>query len=303
VTWSAASLGNWSGRTVVVTGANSGIGLEAATTLVQHGAHVVLACRDAQRAARVRARLPGPGSASVRALDLADLDDVARFAVETARQHPSLDALVCNAGIMGGAMLGTVQGHERQMGTNHLGHARLVAGLFTPLESAHGRVVTVSSIAARSGRLSASMTQDDLLSPPGYQSQAVYANTKQANLLFAQELHHRVGSRVASVAVHPGVSWTNLFVRQLREDGKGWLVPIAKVVGPVALQSAKAGAAPTLRGLDPATPSGSFVGPRRLNQFRGPPELLEVYSTATDPATAARLWELTEQIVGIPLPR
>ncbi len=303
MSWSAGSLGDWSGRTVVVTGGNSGIGLEAAATLVQHGAHVVLACRDAQRAERARSGLSGPGSARVGALDLADLDDVARFAVETAEQHPRLDALVCNAGIMGGAMLGTVQGHERQMGTNHLGHARLVAGLFTPLETAHGRVVTVSSIAARRGTLTYAMTQDDLISPPGYQSQAVYANTKQANLLFAQELHRRVGSRVASVAVHPGVSWTNLFLRQLQEDGKGWLVPVAKVVGPVAFQSAEAGAQPTLRALDPSTPSGSFLGPRHLNQLRGPPELLELYSTGSDAATAARLWELTEQVLELPLPR
>ena len=292
MTWDASTLEAWTDRTVVVTGGNSGIGLEAARALQSYGADVVLACRDTTRAQAV-AR-----GAQVRELDLADLDSVARFAEQTDR----VDALVCNAGIMGGAMLGTVQGHERQMGTNHLGHAALVARLFPLLDAARGRVVMISSIAARSGRLGADLTVDDLISPPGYQSQAVYANTKQANLLFAQELHRRVGERVAAVAAHPGVSWTNLFLRQLADDGKRWLVPAARVLGPVLLQSARAGAQPTLRALDPATPSGSFVGPRRFNQLRGPAELLEVYRGGADPATAARLWELTEQVLGIALP-
>ena len=292
MSWDSAGLEAWRGRTVVVTGGNSGIGLTAARALQGQGARVVLACRDVTRATAVA------GGMAVRELDLADLDSVAAFAAAT----PEVDALVCNAGIMGGAMLGTVQGHERQMGTNHLGHAALVAGVFPLLEAAHGRVVTISSIAARGGTLTAAMTVDDLISPVGYQSQAVYSNTKQANLLFAQELHRRVGTRVASVAAHPGVSWTNLFVRQLQEGGKGWLVPAARVIGPVVLQSATAGAQPTLRALDPATPSGSFVGPRRLNQARGPAELLEVYPGSADPATAARLWELTEQVLGLPLP-
>lgn len=292
MSWNPAGLEAWDRRTVVITGGNSGIGLEAARALQSYGADVVLACRDISRAAAV-AR-----GADVRELDLADLDSVARFAEQTER----VDALVCNAGIMGGAMLGTVQGHERQMGTNHLGHAALVARLFPQLDAARGRVVLISSIAARGGKLGPDMTVDDLVSPPGYQSQAVYSDTKQANLLFAQELHRRVGDRVASVAAHPGVSWTNLFPRQLADDGKGWLVPAARLVGPVVLQSARAGAQPTLRALDPATPSGSFVGPRRFNQMRGPAELLEVYRGGADPATAARLWELTEQVLGIPLP-
>ncbi len=302
MSWQVADLGDWSGRTVVLTGGNSGIGLAAARGLVRQGAQVVLACRDAGRAERARASISGPGRATVDVLDLSDLADVAAFAGRTEKEHPRLDALVCNAGIMGGAMLGTAQGHERQMGTNHLGHAALVAGLFPSLERAGGRVVSISSIAARGGTLGPAMTEDDLVSPAGYQSQAVYANTKQANLLFAQELHRRVGDRVGSVAAHPGVSWTNLFVRQLRDDGKGWLVPAAKLIGPVVLQSAAAGAAPTLRALDPATPSGAFVGPRSFNQYRGRPELLEVYRTGSDPATAARLWELTEHLLGVRLP-
>jgi NAD(P)-dependent dehydrogenase (short-subunit alcohol dehydrogenase family) len=280
----------WKGRTVIITGGNSGIGLEAARALQAAGADVVLACRDVKRATAVAGGMP------VRQLDLADLDSVETFAAGTAK----VDALVCNAGIMGGPLLGTVQGHERQMGTNHLGHAALVARLFPLLEAVHGRIVLISSIAARGGTLNPSIGVDDLVSPPGYLSQPVYANTKQANLLFAQELHRRVGDRVATVAAHPGVSWTNLFVRQLQENGKGWQVPPLRVLGPLLLQSPKAGAQPTLRALGEA--SGSFVGPKRFNQFRGPAELLDVYTTGSDPATAARLWELTEEILEIPLP-
>jgi hypothetical protein len=130
-------------------------------------------------------------------------------------------------------------------------------------------------------------------------------NTKQANLLFAQELHRRcrrAGSPVSAVAVHPGASATNLFARQLERAGRGRLAPVSKVVTAVLLQSAAAGALSTLRALDPSTPSGAFVGPAGFGQLRGRPELLDVYASAKDPVTAARLWELTEQALGTPLP-
>ncbi|MDX6215862.1 MAG: hypothetical protein QOG99_1446 [Frankiales bacterium] len=280
------TLAAWHGRTVVITGGNSGIGLEAAKALRGAGAQVVLGCRDVARSER-----QAPGFL-VRELDLADLDSVARFA-EAAEQA---DALVCNAGVMGGPMLMTTQAIERQMGTNHFGHAALVARLFPKLS----RVVVISSIAARGGTLGPGMTVEELTSPPAYAPQAVYANTKQANLLFAQELHRRVGDRVPVVAAHPGVSWTNLFVRQLKDEGRGYLVPPMRLLGPVFLQSAKAGAAPTLAAM--SAPSGSFLGPRAFGQVRGRPHLLEVYGTATDPATAARLWDLTEQVIGLALP-
>ena len=276
----------WDGRTVVITGGNSGIGLEAAKALRDQGADVVLGCRDV-----TRSQQQAPGF-TVRELDLADLDSVAAFADGTDR----VDALVCNAGVMGGPLLMTAQGIERQMGTNHFGHAALVTRLFPKLS----RIVIISSIAARGGSLGPGMTVDDLTCPPAYAPQKVYANTKQANLLFAQELHRRVGSRVPTVAAHPGVSWTNLFLRQLKDDGRGYLVPPMRLLGPVVLQSAKAGAAPTLRALE--APSGSFVGPKGLNQSRGRPQLLDVYRTAADPAAAARLWQLTEDVLGLALP-
>lgn len=276
----------WDGRTVVITGGNSGIGLKAAEALRDQGADVVLACRDV---ARSQQQAPG---FTVRELDLADLDSVQRFAEGTDR----VDALVCNAGVMGGPLLMTTQGLERQMGTNHFGHAALVARLFPKLS----RIVVISSIAARGGSLGPGMTREELTLPPAYAPQKVYSNTKQANLLFAQELHRRVGTRVPTTCAHPGVSWTNLFPRQLKDEGRGWLVPAMRVLGPVVLQPASAGAAPTLVALD--APSGSFIGPKGLNQSRGKPHQLEVYRTGSDPATAARLWELTEEVLGLELP-
>jgi NAD(P)-dependent dehydrogenase (short-subunit alcohol dehydrogenase family) len=127
----------------------------------------------------------------------------------------------------------------------------------------------------------------------------------QANLLFAQELHRRcaeAGSPISVAAVHPGASATNLFARQLVQAGHTLLARASKRATAVLLQSPAAGALPTLWALDPNTPSAAFVGPARLDPFRGPPELLDVDASATDPATAARLWELTEQILGRPLP-
>jgi len=307
MTWHPRQLAQQTGRTFVVTGANSGIGLEAARDLVGRGAHVVLAVRDPARGRTAARALDGaPGSTSVVELDLSDLDAVAAGAKTITAEHTDLHALVCNAGVMGGPYLLTAQGFERQMATNHLGHAALVSALWPLLHSAGGRVVLVSSIAARGGRLSATTTREELVEPgASYDGKVVYGNSKQANLLFAQELHRRAGragSPVSAVAVHPGVSATNLFARQLVDGGRTLLAPLSRVLTRVALQSAAAGALPTLRGLDHSTPSGAFVGPARFGQVRGRPELLDVYHSGKDPAVAARLWELTEDVLGAPLP-
>ena len=305
MTWHPRQLAQQTGRTFVITGANSGIGREAMRDLVARGAHVVLAVRDVAAGEKARAELTGPGTSSVLELDLADLDSVDSFAKRMTDQHEGLHALVCNAGVMGGPFAITAQGFERQMGTNHLGHAALVTGLWPLLHSAGGRVVLVSSIAARAGRLSAETTRDQLVAPSPYVGQVVYNNTKQANLLFAQELHRRAGaagSPVGAVACHPGVSDTELFLRQLRDYRLGLLAPVAKGLMKIALQSAEAGALPTLRALDHSTPSGAFVGPASLGQIRGRPELLDVFASGSDPQVAARLWQLTEEILDRPLP-
>lgn len=307
MTWDLRQLGSQTGRTFVVTGANSGVGLETARQLVQRGGQVVLAVRDQAKGEQARAEITGGGrgSASVVLLDLADLDSVRDAAKQIADEVPQLNGLVANAGVMGGPLELTAQGYERQMGTNHLGHAALITALWPQLRSSAGRVVLVTSIAARGGRLSRATSRDQLVAPSPYLQNVVYANTKQANLLFAQELHRRAvrsGAPVAVVAAHPGTSATNLFGRQLRERRLSFLVPVADLALRVALQPAAAGALPSLRALDPSTPSGAFVGPAHLGQTRGKPELLDVYSTGRDEPTAVRLWELTEDVLGAPLP-
>jgi NAD(P)-dependent dehydrogenase (short-subunit alcohol dehydrogenase family) len=306
MTWDPRQLAQQTGRTFVVTGANSGIGLETARDLLARGARVVLACRDVDKGERALHGIAnGRPHATVLELDLADLESVATFAKTVAADVPDVHALVCNAGVMGGPFRTTAQGFELQLGTNHLGHAALVAALWPQLHAAAGRVVVVSSIAARGGALSSATTREDLVSPVPYSARQVYCNSKQANLLFAQELHRRAmsaGSPVTTVACHPGVPSTNLFPRLLADHGLGVLRPLARLVTAGVMPSAAAGALPTLRALDHSTPSGAFVGPDRLGQTRGRPELLEVYATGRDRAAAARLWALTEEILGEHLP-
>jgi len=187
------------------------------------------------------------------------------------------------------------------MATNHLGHAALVAALWPLLNASATRIVLVSSSEARDGQLSPQTTRDELLNPVPYDGKQVYRNTKQANLLFALELDRRclkAGSPITTVAVHPGMAATNLFARQLGRAGHDLLGTVSKAATNVLLRSAAAGAQSTLRALDPSTPSGTLVGPARFGGFRGPPELLDIYPSARNPATAARLWELTEQALG-----
>lgn len=297
--WSEEQLGDWTGRTAVVTGSNSGIGLAAAQGLARRGAAVVLACRDLAKAQAAAQQVPGSRPAR---LDLSDLDSVAAFVDRD--DLPDLDALVCNAGIMAGVYRVSGQGHELQMATNVLGHVALVAGLWPRLEARSGRVVMIASLAARGGRIGASSTVQDLVDPQPYDGQRVYSNTKQADLLFAQELHRRVvaaGSPVTSVAAHPGISATALFARTQVDSGRPRLAPLAQAFVSVLAQSARAGAEPTLRALDPRTPSGAYVGPRLL-QARGRAVLVPVPGPGADAAAAARLWELLEQVLGRPLP-
>lgn len=299
MSWNVQNVGDVSGQTFVITGANSGVGLEAAKVLAAAGADVVMACRDADRAksARDAVATGAKGRVTTAALDLADLDTVEPFVAGLPEQ---IDVLVCNAGVMGGKYAVTAQGYERQMGTNHLGHAALVAATWPRITR---RIVLVSSIAARGGKLSGSITADDLIDPKPYVSQQVYSNTKQANLLFAQELARRSTNGVRVVACHPGVSATELFMRQLVDDGHGWLVPFARPLMKIGFQGALAGALPTVRAaVDPDVASGDFVGPRHLNQMRGAPELLDVYPGGADVDAAARLWSLTEEILSVQLP-
>ncbi|MFA9429480.1 SDR family NAD(P)-dependent oxidoreductase [Egicoccus sp. AB-alg2] len=303
--WHPRQLGPRTGRTFVVTGANSGIGLEVTRDLVRRGAHVVMAVRDTARGAAVASQLDGPGTTTVLRLDLADLDQIPELTRALLTGHDEVAALVANAGIMGGPLRRSPQGHELQMATNHLGHAALIAGLWPLLEASRSRLVLVTSGEARDGHLSPATTRKELLDPDPYDGRQAYRNSKQANLLFAQELHRRscaTGSAVSAVAAHPGAAATGLLARQLQRAGRPRLAGLSRGVTCVILPSARAGARSTLRTLDPDTPSGALVGPARFGQLHGPPQLLDVYDSASDPATAARLWQLTQDALGTPLP-
>lgn len=303
-TWHPHRLGDLTERTIVVTGANSGIGLEVTRHLVARGAHVVMAVRDTDRGQQAAAALTGPGKTSTVQLDLADLDQTASCAETLLGRHDHLTALICNAGVMGGPLQLSSQGYERQMATNHLGHAALIAAMWPLLHTSAGRVVIVSSSEARDGQLSPDTTQQELLNPATYDGKQVYRNTKQANLLYAQELHRRcteTRSPVSVVAVHPGAAATNLLARQLARSGHHRLAAVSTFATAAVLPSATAGARSTLRALDPRTHSGAFIGPAKLGQLRGRPEHLDIYESARDQATASRLWELTNQNLHAPL--
>ena len=289
-------------HTVLVTGANSGIGFAATSALVEAGAEVVMACRDRSRAEAAARSLPaGPGGAVVADLDLADLSGVSSFA--EALTGP-VDDLVLNAAIMACPLRFSTDGIELQMATNHFGHVLLTSLLLRSMPG-DGRVVVVTSIAARGGRLGVAMRREDLVAPSPYRPQVVYSNTKQANLLFALELNRRLlvsGRGIRAIAVHPGVSATELFSRQLRDQGRGALVPLVRPLLRVVLQSPAAGAAPVLRALsDGALEGGELIGPRHLGQSRGRPEILPVFTTGRDENTARRLVELTENVISGPI--
>jgi len=297
VSFSPDDLPDLSGKVVVVTGGNSGIGFHTAKHLAAHGARVVLACRNVDSANEAAARLTG--DVAVEQLDLASQASVSAFAQ---RWQGPLDVLVNNAGVMRPPRYRqTEDGHELMFGTNHLGHFALTGRLLPALLAAPApRVVTVASIAHHGGdeRVLAANP------PEGYRPEPYYANSKLANVLFFRELHRRAtaaGSPLVSVGAHPGVSATNLVTSS---DGMG-ASPLYRVVGryvlPLVFQSAAAGANPSLYAATLADP-GSYTGPQRRGESRGPVGPARLSRYAADDDLATRLWALSEQMTGVTFP-
>ena len=278
------------GRTVVVTGANSGIGLAAARELARAGAHVVLAVRDVAKGERVAEDLPG--DREVRPLDLADLASVRAFANGWAGD---LDVLVNNAGVMAVPEGRTADGFELQLGTNHLGHFALT-GLLLP--SITDRVVTVSSGAHRAGRIDL----DDLnWEHRRYRRWRAYGQSKLANLLFTLELQRRLveaGSAVRALAAHPGWAATNLQGR----SGNPVLDVAMRVSNRFFAQSEEMGALPTLYAVAEDLPGGTYVGPDGRAEQRGHPTVVGRSSAAQDEDVARRLWDRSEELTGVHFP-
>jgi NAD(P)-dependent dehydrogenase (short-subunit alcohol dehydrogenase family) len=286
--WNASDLPALSGRTAVVTGANSGIGFTAADALARAGAHVVFAVRDPERGRAAAARVAG--STEVRRLDLADLSSVREFAAGWDRP---LDLLINNAGVMMLPELRTADGFEMQFGTNHLGHFALT-NLLLPYVT--DRVVTVSSGLHRGG--DGVIHFDNVNLKGTYNPTRAYAQSKLANLLFVLELQRRLtaaGSRVRALAAHPGYAATNLQSHHAN--------PVARLAmrlgNRLVAQDDRAGALPTLYAATQDLPGASYVGPDGLGESRGAPTLVGRSAAASDPAAARRLWTLSEEMTGV----
>ncbi|MFR9801650.1 oxidoreductase [Pseudonocardia sp. RS010] len=296
--WTTADIPDQTGRTVVVTGANSGIGLAAAQALVAAGAHVVLACRDLAKGERAAGSITASttppargaaGSAEVRELDLADLSSVGRFAAGLDRP---VDVLVNNAGLMAVPEQRTADGFEMQIGTNFLGHFALT-GLLLPRIS--DRVVTLSSLMHRWGRIDL----DDLnWERRRYQRWLAYGQSKLADLMFAYELQHRfvaAGSRLRSTAAHPGYAATNLQARTGTVQDR-----FMALANRVVAQDAAAGALPTLYAATVADlPGGTYVGPGGPGGTRGAPVPVGSSRPSHDRAVQRALWQRAEALTGV----
>jgi NAD(P)-dependent dehydrogenase (short-subunit alcohol dehydrogenase family) len=301
--WSADDIGDQTGRVALVTGANSGIGYETARALATHGAHVVLACRNAERARRARDRLDwelDDSSLEMLVLDLADFASVAHAAETFLARHARLDLLVNNAGIMGIPYRQTADGFELQMATNHLGHFALTGLLLDRiLTTERSRIITVSSHMHRIGRLHL----DDTLGTTQQNPWVTYGTTKLANLLFSLELSRRLthaGLDTRAVAAHPGWTRSNLVGNGAALGESRARRKLARAAGTTLGQSTAAGALPILyAATSSAAHNGQYVGPSRWFGMVGPPHPTRPAALALDPDTAARLWEASEELTGV----
>lgn len=297
--WTAERIPDQSGRTAVVTGANSGLGLVTARELARAGARVVLACRN-MRKGEVAARecegaAAGPG-VELEELDLASLESVREFAERCRSRHDGLDLLINNAGVMATPRRSTADGFELQFGTNHLGHFALTALLIGEMEGREdARVVTLSSGAHRIGRIAF----DNLGGERRYFRWRAYGQSKLANLLFALELDRRLraaGSSVKSLAAHPGYAATNLQFA----GPPGVDAAVMKLSNRVIAQSDEMGALPTLyAATEPGLEGGTFVGPDGFLEQRGHPKPVAPNKAARDEEVARRLWEVSEEMTGV----
>jgi NAD(P)-dependent dehydrogenase (short-subunit alcohol dehydrogenase family) len=297
--WSSEQIPDQHGRTAIVTGANSGLGLATARELARHGASVVLACRNTARGEgavrEIQVAVPD-ARLELAELDLSSLASVRSFAERFRAGHDGLDLLIANAGLMAPPRGETADGFELQLGTNHLGHFALTGRLIGVMEGRpDARVVTLSSITHRTGRINF----DDLQSERRYRRWAAYGQSKLADLMTALELDRRLraaGSTVISVAAHPGYAATNLQTASPPLLDRA----VMRVMNAIAAQSADMGALPTLYAATfPGLAGGSFVGPDGFAELRGHPHIVAPNRAARDEDVAARLWTVSEELTGV----
>jgi NAD(P)-dependent dehydrogenase (short-subunit alcohol dehydrogenase family) len=302
--WTEADIPDLSGRTAVVTGANTGLGLQISRVLAAHGAHVVLACRNLDKAghaaSEIAAASPGASTSTAR-LDLTSQSGVRSAAGEIRARFPQLDLLINNAGVMEVPCQRTEDGFELTLATNHLGPFALT-GLLLDRLAAGARIVTVSSI----GHLDGVMDFDDLQAERHYDPEQAYSQSKLANLLFTYELDRRLraaGTGVIALACHPGVVYTDLFATRSRRQ-QFLLSPAMRIINFWAVQNARMGALPALRAAtDPAARGGEYYGPHRYGLRRrfytGYPAVVDSSARSHDEADQARLWQLSEQLTAV----
>jgi NAD(P)-dependent dehydrogenase (short-subunit alcohol dehydrogenase family) len=300
--WTAADVPDQAGRTAVITGANTGIGFEAAAVLAGRGATVVLACRDLDKAKRAADRIAAsaPGApVQVQLLDLAALASVRTAAGELHDRYDHIDLLVNNAGVMWTPRQTTADGFELQFGTNHLGHFALTGLLLDRLLATPGsRVVTISSVVHRTGRLHF----DDLQLERRYGRFRAYCQSKLANLMFSYELQRRLaaaGAGTLAVAAHPGISQTEL----TRHLPRGLRTAAYRRLEPLYSQTAEMGALPTLRAAtDPAVRGGEYYGPDGFAEIRGYPKRVGSNRRSHDVKAQRRLWAVSEELTRVGYP-
>ena len=297
MTWTTTDIPDQSGRTAVITGANTGLGYETAAELAARGAHVVLAVRNLDKgkaAADLIARRHPGAQVTLQELDLSSLESVREAAAQLRAAHDGIDLLINNAGVMWTPKSTTKDGFELQFGTNHLGHFAFTGLLLDRLLPVAGsRVVTVSSIGHR---IIADIHFDDLQWERSYNRVAAYGQAKLANLLFTYELQRRLaphGTTLAA-AVHPGGSDTEL-ARHL----PSFMAPAFSLVS----QSAEMGALPTLRAAtDPGVLGAEYYGPDGFGEMRGHPKLVSSSDKSHDVALQRRLWTVSEELTGVVYP-
>ncbi|MEH3055393.1 MAG: oxidoreductase [Patulibacter minatonensis] len=305
--WTADQIPDQSGKRVVITGANAGLGLESARQLARRGAEVVLACRNPSKGEAALAEIRGLATGaepSLVALDLADLTSVERAAAEISERFDGVDVLMNNAGLMAiPHRETTVQGHEMQFGVNHLGHFALTLRLLPALlQTPAPRVVALGSVAHTPGRINI----DDLnFERSRYVSWTVYSQSKLACMMFAFELDHRAKQAnlpLVALAAHPGYTSTNLTATGPLAGGFHPINWAMHQATPLFGQSVKVGALGQLRAAtDPTVAGGEYLGGTFLRGMRGYPEHAPTTRKARDAAMAARLWDASEALVGLRL--
>ncbi|MFD3929380.1 oxidoreductase [Streptomyces sp. NPDC058614] len=300
--WNASDIPDQSGRTAVVTGANSGIGYVTARELARKGAQVILACRSEARGNEAGDRLvsevPGAHVEFVR-LDLGDLESVREFVATYEHAYDRLDLLINNAGVMALPLGRTADGFETQFGVNHLGHFALTGLLLPALLGTPGaRVVTLSS----GVHALANIDITDLNSDRQYRRWIAYGRSKTANLLFTHELARRlatIGSEVVAAAAHPGYATTNLQTAGAKMEGRKGTERLIEIGNRVFGQSADAGALPTLYAATaPGVQPDSFTGPS-FAMWRGSPAKSWRAGWTLNDLAGERLWDASEELTGV----